>query len=102
MSRKRNKKNLHRNEEIKKKRENPVKYGRHNNLISGIIELVIVAVLISIGSSATVQGLVSLYYPCSGNICGEIYVAGGVTLTIGLILIFSAALIILWVNALKD
>ena len=72
------------------------------NRTFNFIELFIVVALISIGSSAIVLGLQSIFFPCEGNLCGQISTAGGVTLTIGLILLFIASQIILWVNVLKD
>jgi len=74
----------------------------NKKILNVFIEFFIVATLISLGSSAVVSGLIAIHFPCSGSACGEIAVAGGITLTIGSILIFVAAVIILWTNVLKD
>lgn len=95
MNKKINVENLHQKEESTKQNVS-------NKLLNIFIELFIVAILISIGSSAIVSGFIAIYFPCAGSICGEIGVAGGVSLTVGLILIFIAAVIILWANVLKD
>ncbi|WP_445767789.1 hypothetical protein [Rheinheimera sp.] len=75
---------------------------RNYNLMLTFVELFIVVFLISTGSSAIVLGLQSIYFPCEGSLCGEIATAGGITLTIGLILLFIASQIILWISVLKD
>lgn len=84
------------------KPEQAINNKKRYNIFLSFVEFFLVAVLVSIGSSAVVAGLQAIHFPCDGRYCGEIATAGGVMLTVGSILIFVAAQIILWVNAVKD
>ena len=89
--------------EIAEKKINAITENKNKyNQMLAFTELFIVVLLISLGASAVVLGLQSIYFPCAGNLCGEIATAGAVTLTIGLILLFVAAQIIIWINVFKD
>ena len=85
-----------------KEPEQAINNKKRYNMFLNFVEFFLVAVLLSIGSSAVVSGLQAIHFPCDGRYCGEIATAGGVMLTVGSILIIVAAQIILWVNALKD
>lgn len=89
--------------EIAEKKNNAINENKNKyNRVLAFTELFVVVLLISLGASAVVLGLQSIHFPCAGNLCGEIATAGAVTLTIGLILLFVAAQIIIWINAFKD
>lgn len=66
------------------------------------IELFVVALLISLGASAIVSGFAAVLFPCSGNICGELQVAGALFILLGFLLCFFAAIVILLVNLFTE
>ena len=66
------------------------------------IELFVVALFISLGASAIVTGLAAAFFPCSGEICGQLQVAGALFILIGVLLCFLAAIVILMVNLLQE
>lgn len=71
--------------------------------ISGIyiLEAFVLVLLFGIGVSALENGLATMFYPCDGQLCAEIFVAGTIRFAIGSILIMFAFIIILFVNIFK-
>jgi hypothetical protein len=66
------------------------------------VELFVVVLLISIGASAIVTGMTAVFFPCAGEICGQLQVAGAITVLIGFLLNIFAAVVILLVNLFKE
>lgn len=71
------------------------------HLLYFLLEAVVVVLLVSLGASAIENGLATIFYPCDGNLCGQLKVAGAVRFVIGAILIKFAAVIILVVHIKK-
>ncbi|MDP5133408.1 MAG: hypothetical protein NWQ54_21205 [Paraglaciecola sp.] len=81
------------NEQLKKQNVSNRVTPKH--LLYFLLEAVVVVLLVSLGASAIKNGLATIFYPCNGNLCGQLKVTGAVRFVIGAILIKFAAVITL-------
>jgi hypothetical protein len=62
-------------------------------LIAKLIELLCLAFLLSLSAGCIVLGMQGLFWPCEGNICVQIEMAGAFALLAGFILLIISAII---------
>lgn len=90
------------NEKLQEQNLEALSKSKKSKITKLFIELFVVALLISLGASAIVSGFAAVLFPCSGNICGELQVAGALFILLGFLLCFFAAIVILLVNLFTE
>ncbi len=63
-----------------------------------IAEIIVIAFGISFSSGLIILGIDKALFPCGTNTCGKDFVAGGISMAVGLILLILVLVLYLWIN----